>query len=190
MAGEDVFSANYLGKETRKAVLLTKLNELHKALKGLSQDPADRPEGLQRTAAQLISNKILGNPDKDLRLMASCCIVDVFRLFAPDSPYSDDENVAVFKVIIAQLRGLSMHDPGAGTGNKIMYILTSLATVKTCVVPVILAQNGIAGAEELVKSLFEALVSSVRPEHGEDGKRERGRERGECPCALLCLSLG
>lgn len=169
-AEEDVFSASYLGKETRKSALLTKLNDLHKVLKGLSQDPADRPEGLQRTAAQLISSKILGNPDKDLRLMASCCIVDVFRLFAPDSPYSDEENVSVFEVIISQLRGLSMHDPGKGIGNKIMYILTSLATVKTCVVPVILAQSGIAGADDLVKSLFDALVSSVRPEHGDDGK--------------------
>lgn len=168
---EDVFSANYLGKETRKGALVSKLNELHKVLKGLSQDPADRPEGLKRTAAQLISTKILGNPDKDLRLLASCCIVDVFRLFAPDAPYSDEEMVAVFDVIIAQLRGLSMHDPGAGTGNKIMYILNSLATVKTCVVPVILAQSGIAGAEDLVKALFEALISSVRPEHGEDGKK-------------------
>jgi len=170
MGGDDeMFSAGYLGKEQRKGALLTKLNELHKTLKGLSQDPEDRPEGLKRTAAQLISNKVLGNPDKDLRLMASCCIVDVFRLFAPEAPYSDEEMVAVFEVIIAQLRGLSMHDPGASTGNKIMYILTSLATVKTCVVPVILAQSGIAGAEDLVKGMFDAIISSVRPEHGDEG---------------------
>lgn len=167
---QNVFAADFLGKETRKGHLVTKLNDLHKVLKSLSQDPADRPDGLKRTAAQLISDKILQNPDKDLRLLASCCIVDVFRLFAPEAPYSDEEMVKVFEVIIAQLRGLSMHDPGAGTGNKIMYILTSLATVKTCVVPVILAQSGISGAEELVKGLFDALISSVRPEHGEDGK--------------------
>jgi len=154
---------------SRKGELLQRLSELHNVLRGLSQEPSDRPEGLQRTAAQLIDKRIMGNSDKDLRMMGSVCIVDIFRLFAPEAPFTEEEMVSVFETILGQLKLISTHDPGAGTGAKIMYILTSLATVKTCVVPVLLAQSGVAGAEELVLSMFKTLISNIRPEHGEEG---------------------
>ena len=38
------------------------------------------------------------------------------------------------------------------------------------VVPVILSQSGVKGADELVVSLFHCLISSVRPEHSDESK--------------------
>lgn len=170
MSKSEVFSATYLTKVSRKGELLQRLGDLHAVLRDLSQEPSDRPEGLQRTAAQLISPRIMGNQDKDLRLMSCVCVVDIFRLFAPEAPFTEEEMVTVFEAILTQLRALAtVVDVGEGTGAKIMYILTSLATVKTCVVPVLLAQGGVAGAEELVQSMFEALISNVRSEHSEEG---------------------
>jgi len=170
MSKSEVFSATYLTKVSRKGELLQRLGDLHAVLRDLSQEPSDRPEGLQRTAAQLISSRILGNPDKDLRLMSCVCVVDIFRLFAPEAPFTEEEMVTVFEAILAQLKNLStIQDVGEGTGAKIMYILTSLATVKTCVVPVLLAQAGVEGAEALVLSLFDTLISNIRADHSEEG---------------------
>jgi sister-chromatid-cohesion protein PDS5 len=47
-------------------------------------------------------------------------------------------------------------------------VLRSLATVKSCVVVVFLAQNNIRGSNEVFNDLFEVLVSSIRPEHSEE----------------------
>lgn len=47
--------------------------------------------------------------------------------------------------------------------------------MKVCsliVVPVILSQSGVKGAEELVVSLFHCLISSVRPEHSDESKTD------------------
>ena len=165
-----VYDPDYLGKCTRKQDLVSRLNTLHKSLTTLSQEFSDRPSGLKSTAAQLVSDKILKHVDKDVRLLAVCCIVDIFRVFAPEAPYGDEEMIRVFEVINAQIRSLSNYEITSATGSKVLYILTSLATVKSCVVPVIMAQSGVQGAEDVMISLFDALISSFRPEHGEEGK--------------------
>eukprot|EP01034_Spumella_vulgaris_P029375 gene29375-36419_t len=76
--------------------------------------------------------------------------------------------VKAFEVIITQLRGLSNYDKESSVGRQIIYILTMLSTVKSCVVPVMLAQNGVHGAEEVAISMFDAILSSVRADHHPD----------------------
>ena len=168
MQTKDVFSSTFLKVSSKKGELLSKLNDLHRSLSTLSQDVEELPKGLKLTSAQLVSDKILSHADKDVRLMAACCLVDILRVYAPEAPFGDDEMVSVFEVIIAQLRSLSTHDTTSAKGMKIFYILNSLSTVKSCVVPVILAQNGVPGASDLVVSLFDSLLSSIRPDHLED----------------------
>ena len=164
----DVFSAGYLSKATRKSDLISRLKHLHGELSAISQDPKDRPKGLGTAAAQLISQRILGHVDKEVRLLSACCIVDVLRIYAPEAPYDDKELCRVFEVINSQLRGLATHDTSIGIGAKIFYILGSLSMVKSCVVLVMLAQGGAEGADELLRGLFESLVSSVRAEHSDE----------------------
>jgi sister-chromatid-cohesion protein PDS5 len=165
----NVFEVSYLQSATRKSDLLTKLNDLHKQLSTLSQEVEELPKGLKQIASHLVSKRIIGHADKDVRLMASCCLVDIFRVYAPEAPFGDEEMVAVFEVIIGQLRSLSTHDIQSTIGQKTFYILSSISNYKSCVVPVILAQSGVSGASDLVTSLFEALVSSIRIEHTEEG---------------------
>ena len=95
--------------------------------------------------------------------------MDVLRIFAPEAPFEDEEMIRVFEVLIHQLRGLATNDLGSGTGIKIYFILNSLSSVKSCVVPVILMENGVAGARELVITMFDVLISSIRTEHSEEG---------------------
>jgi len=164
-----VYHPDFLGKVARKGDLVSRLNTLHKSLQSLSQDMSDRPSGLQSTAAQLVSEKMLKHQDKDVRLLAVCCIVDIFRVYAPEAPYGDNEMVTVFEVINNQIRSLSTYEITSATGSKVLYILTSLATVKSCVVPVIMAQAGVPGADDVMAGLFEALISSFRADHGDEG---------------------
>jgi hypothetical protein len=42
-----------------------------------------------------------------VRATAAACIIDVFKVFAPDSPFSDKETVTVFKHLINELGLLS-----------------------------------------------------------------------------------
>ncbi len=76
--------------------------------------------------------------------------------------------VGVFEALISQLRGLSTYDAMSGISSKVLYILSSLATVKSCVVPVISAQNGVRGMDDVVVSLMDALFSSIRPDHSDE----------------------
>lgn len=169
--GEGVFEHNFLGRVGRKGDLIIRLNALHKGLNDLSQDPNDLPKELKDIAAQLVSTKMLGHSDKDVRLLSACCIVDILRVFAPEAPFCDEEMVRVFEVIISQIRSLSTYDIGSATGSKVAYILNSLSTVKSCVVPVIMAQTGVQGAEDLIASLFDALITVFRKEHTAEGEQ-------------------
>jgi sister-chromatid-cohesion protein PDS5 len=168
---DNVYNSTFLKNATRKSDLLSRLSDLHKSLSTLSQEVEDRPRGLKNTAMQLVSGRILGHQDKDVRLMAACCLVDVLRVYAPDAPFGNEEVVTVFEVIIVQLQGLATHDTSSGIGAKIFYILSSLSTFKSCVLPVILAQSDVPGAAELVPSLFDALLSSINDNHSEEGIR-------------------
>ena len=165
----EVFEPNFLtSKSSRKGELLANLKLLHEDLSALSQDPMSRPKGLPGTAAQIVSDRIMGNADKEVRLLAACCLVDILRVFAPEAPYDDAELVNVFALLIAQIRGFATHDSTTSTGQKIFYIINSLSVVKSCVVVVFLAQSGLPGADELYVSLFNAIIQSARAEHSED----------------------
>ena len=164
----NIFKPSYFkGDGLKKADLLSRLNELHKKLATVSQD--DRPRGLKEISSHLVTKGFLHNADKDLRLIVLCCLADVFRIYAPEAPFCDPDMLAVFEGFVMQLRGLSTNKPESATGTKICYILNSLSTVKSCVVPVILSQAGLPGAPEVVLGLFDALLSSVSADYTENG---------------------
>lgn len=149
--------------------LTSKLTELHEALKQLEQDVLHLPPKLKSFASSLITHKLLNHSDRTVKLLAGCCMCDILRVFAPEAPFSNADTIVVFEGIVALLRGLANHDSTSQTGIKLFYILNSLSTVKSCVVPVILTQSGVLGASDVVISLLNALISSIRPTHGEEG---------------------
>ena len=66
----------------------------------------NRPDGFDDLCRILVSPKILGHSYKDVRLLASNCIVEVLRIYAPEAPYNSDELAKIFKILVSQLRGL------------------------------------------------------------------------------------
>lgn len=167
----DLMGIPILSFFTRKSDLINYFNKLHEALSRLSQEPSDQPQGLRSTALQLVSSKIINYNDKDIRLLCTCCIVDVLRIFAPEAPYSNEDMLKAFDAITSQIRGLATYDSIDNIlCSKAYYILNSISTLKSCVVPVILAQSGVIGAEDVVVAMFEAILSSLRLEHPQESK--------------------
>lgn len=44
-------------------------------------------------AMHLADEYFLNHPSKDVRLFIACCIADVLRVYAPDAPYKDSDQV-------------------------------------------------------------------------------------------------
>ena len=99
----NVFSASHLSvKSKTKAVenkeLLSRLKSLHLALSELSQDEEEREQlkNLKTIAGQLVSKRFLSHSDKNIRALVCCCIVDILRIFVPESPFRSTQNPRSF----------------------------------------------------------------------------------------------
>lgn len=165
----NLYGGNILTRTTKKQDLINYLEELQKSLMELEQDTLKAPKGLSTTANQLISPKILEHPDKEIRVLAANCVVDVLRIYAPEAPYKDDDMIRVFSCLLQQIRGLETHSSTSPQGKRMVYILNSLATVKSCVVPVIMEQQGIAGAADVMQTMFNTFLNIINPDTAEEG---------------------
>ena len=80
------------GKAIPVAQLLTRLEELSQQLRDTAQiDDEEARESIRPVAKDLVSTNLLQHKDKGVRISAIACIVDVFRIFAPDAPYKPGE---------------------------------------------------------------------------------------------------
>lgn len=46
-------------------------------------------------ALQLSEDFFLSYPSKDVQLLVACCIADIMRIYAPEAPYKDQEQIKV-----------------------------------------------------------------------------------------------
>lgn len=158
-------------KNAKKSELLEYLESLHEDLSKLEQDISHAPKGLHATAAHLVSPKFMENIDRDIRIIVTCCVVDVLRIYAPEAPYKDEDMIRVFEAISKQISSLQTTNPETPAGKRILYILNNIATVKSCLVPVLLDQKGVPAANEVVESMFSAVISIVNSSSTEEGMR-------------------
>jgi sister chromatid cohesion protein PDS5 len=75
------------GKPIGVGELLARLKALCEELRSLEQEEADR-ETLEPAAKDLAHHSLLQHKDAGVRAWTACCIVDMFRLCAPDAPYT------------------------------------------------------------------------------------------------------
>ena len=62
--------------------------------------------------------------------MVACCIADILRIFAPEAPYRDPQQIkTIFYFLIKQLGGLK--DPKDPAFKRYFYLLENLAYVKS-----------------------------------------------------------
>lgn len=169
-SGADTFGVSITGKLSNEIELLSYLNSLHSQLKAVDQEISTKPKGLQETANQLVAKKVLQHSDKDVQLLVLCCVADILRLYAPEAPFKDADAVMVFAAIASQLKRLATCDMKSPSGKLLQYLTTSLAEVKSCVVPIMLQQSHVAGAQKVAHSFISTIIDSVNPELPEPGK--------------------
>ncbi|KAF2214001.1 hypothetical protein CERZMDRAFT_11260, partial [Cercospora zeae-maydis SCOH1-5] len=135
------------GKPIALATLLQRLKALATELRHLEQGDCARAS-LEPKAKELSSPLLLGHKDYGVQIYTLQCIVEMFRLLAPDAPYKASQLKQIFNFVISTVVP-AIADPSHTYNAQHVAIITSLATVKS----IVLVQD-LPGAEEMQKILF------------------------------------
>lgn len=138
--------------------LIRRLKTLAHTLQAMGQD-----EGMYQQyiplAIHLAEEPFLMHPSRDVQLLIACCIADVLRVYAPDAPYKDPEQVkTIFLFLIKQLSGLK--DPKDPAFKRYFYLLENLAYVKSFNMCFELED-----CQEIFCALFTLMFKIVNDEH-------------------------
>ncbi|KAH8025637.1 hypothetical protein HPB51_010721 [Rhipicephalus microplus] len=137
--------------------LVRRLKECAQTFQNLSQDEDN--SAYVQLALHLAGEGLLNHNSKDVRLLVACCIADVFRVFAPEAPYKDPEQLkSIFLFFIEQLRGLE--DPKDPTFKRYFYLLENLAWVKSFNICIELEDN-----QTIFCQLFSLIYTIVNDNH-------------------------
>lgn len=110
-------------------------------------------------ALHLAEENFLEHQSKDVQLLIACCIADVLRVYAPEAPYKDAEQVkGIFLFLIKQLAGLK--DPKDPAFKRYFYLLENLAYVKSFNMCFELED-----CQEIFCALFSLMFRIVNDEH-------------------------
>ena len=72
--------------------VVEQLKELHEALCRIEQDELPQMQDeLGPVARRLVDSELINSTDKTIRLLVSCCLANILRLFAPEAPYTGTE---------------------------------------------------------------------------------------------------
>lgn len=63
----------------------------------MDQDSEEEKQQYLSLALHLASEFFLRNPNKDVRLLVACCLADIFRIYAPEAPYTSHDKLKVRK---------------------------------------------------------------------------------------------
>uniref|UniRef100_A0AAY4A4L8 PDS5 cohesin associated factor A n=1 Tax=Denticeps clupeoides TaxID=299321 RepID=A0AAY4A4L8_9TELE len=110
--------------------VVRRLKMVVKTYMDMDQDSEEEKQQYLALALHLASEFFLRNPNKDVRLLVACCLADIFRIYAPEAPYtSHDKLKDIFLFITRQLKGLE--DTKSPQFNRYFYLLENLAWVKS-----------------------------------------------------------
>jgi sister-chromatid-cohesion protein PDS5 len=75
------------GRPIPVADLLRRLEALSKELQTYDQDEVEK-DSLATVAKELVSQQLITHKDRGVKAYVAACLVDIFRLCAPDAPYT------------------------------------------------------------------------------------------------------
>lgn len=120
------------------------------------------------SVAELLVRELVDHKDKEIRLYSVLACMEIFAIYAPDSPYSETEIFDIFRQTIRQVAGLAVvTGPSMSNYTACTKILELLAEVQIGVLLVELARTSddTATPQELLGDLVHTLLQSVRREH-------------------------
>ena len=152
------------GKPIAVSDLLSRLKTLAEELASIEQGDADR-DSLVPKAQELASAQLLAHRDKGVKAWTMLCIVEMFRLLAPDAPYKGGQLKQIFDIFISTIVP-SLASPTDPYSQQYIAVLTSLTTIKS-----IILLTDIPGSDHLILTLFnncfDVMSGNMRSSHGE-----------------------
>ncbi|KAI9375632.1 armadillo-type protein [Aspergillus egyptiacus] len=146
------------------ADLLQRLQTLAQELRKFEQEEVEK-ESLTKVSQELATAQLLGHKDKGVRAWATCCIVDVLRLCAPDAPFTANQLKDIFTCIVSSIIP-SLGDPSNPYNAQHIYVLNSLAEVKSIVLMTDLDHPDTL-IVPLFTSCFDIVAGSAKASTGE-----------------------
>ncbi|XP_036790154.1 sister chromatid cohesion protein PDS5 homolog A-like isoform X1 [Oncorhynchus mykiss] len=141
--------------------VVKRLKMVVKTYMDMDQDSEEEKQQYLNLALHLASEFFLRNPNKDVRLLVACCLADIFRIYAPEAPYtSHDKLKDIFLFITRQLKGLE--DTKSPQFNRYFYLLENLAWVKSYNICFELED-----CNDIFIQLFKTLFSVINNSHNQ-----------------------
>uniref|UniRef100_A0A2P2I100 Androgen-induced proliferation inhibitor n=1 Tax=Hirondellea gigas TaxID=1518452 RepID=A0A2P2I100_9CRUS len=138
--------------------LIRRLKTLAHTLQSMGQDDGAYQEYIP-LAMHIADDYYLTYSSRDVQLLIACCIADVLRVYAPEAPYKDPQQVKnLFLFLIKQLGGLK--DPKDPAFKRYFYLLENLAYVKSFNMCFELEDS-----QEIFCKLFKLMFNIVNDEH-------------------------
>lgn len=138
--------------------LIRRLKTLAHTLQAMGQDDGAYKQYIP-LSLHLVEEQFLSHPSRDVQLLIACCIADVLRVYAPEAPYKDPDQVkTIFLFLITQLSGLK--DPKDAAFKRYFYLLENLAYVKSFNMCFELQD-----CQEIFCALFHLMFKIVNDEH-------------------------
>uniref|UniRef100_A0A6I8QZ49 PDS5 cohesin associated factor B n=1 Tax=Xenopus tropicalis TaxID=8364 RepID=A0A6I8QZ49_XENTR len=144
-----------------KEEMVRRLKMVVKTFMDMDQDSEEEKEHYLNLALHLASDFFLKHPDKDVRLLVACCLADIFRIYAPEAPYTSPEKLKdIFMFITRQLKGLE--DTKSPQFNRYFYLLENIAWVKSYNICFELEDSN-----EIFTQLYRTLFSVINNGHNQ-----------------------
>ncbi|KAK4541300.1 hypothetical protein LTR36_008058 [Oleoguttula mirabilis] len=176
------------GKPIAVSDLLRRLKTLAEELQSIDQGAADR-ESLVPKAQELANVQLLGHKDGGVKAWTMLCIVEMFRLLAPDAPYKGGQLKQIFDIFVSTIVP-ALASPTDPYSQQNLAILTSLTTIKSIVL-----LTDIPGSDRLILNLFnncfDVMSGNVRGGHGETLPKNVEYHMTNMLCTLVdeCVAL-
>ncbi|KAE9964063.1 hypothetical protein EG328_010836 [Venturia inaequalis] len=153
------------GRPIAVADLLRRLETLSKELQTYDQDEVEK-DSLETVAKELVSQQLIAHKDRGVKAYAAACLVDIFRLCAPDAPYTGAQLKDIFTLFVQSIFP-ALADPSHPYNGQHLHVLKSLAEVKSIIL--LTDTPGTAAiTETLFKECFDVLGGPAKGDSGEE----------------------
>lgn len=139
------------GRPIQVADLLRRLRQLYEELAAMDQleveDQAGR-DSVTPKAQELGSSQLLGHKDRGVKAWTLACIVQMFRILAPNAPYKASQLRDIFSLVASTVIP-ALANPTGSYQQQYAEILSSLANLRSIVLI-----TDLPGSENLILQLF------------------------------------
>ena len=150
----------------------TYLRQLHSTLKRMGQVEQDadgdkrarirRLSDLTPVCRTIIAKKFVGHRSQEVRVLVVCCLVDILRVCAPDTPFGERDLETVFKLVNRTIRDGLVTSMDGTTYKRTVHMLKVLSSfhIVCCALDI---DDGHVVLHDFFASCFETCLLYTSP---------------------------